>query len=177
METAHRLDPLSHVITLSLAAFYDGADRFADATPLYEQGLAQSPEAYYAWGALVGHHLALGKLDEAFTAFEKSRGWPNIDTMSARIARGLRDPAIRAATIDELARRENPVVAIPFFRWLRGDEATLKMLEAAAAGGRTTGSAMNTYLFLGPKLRATPRVLAILPRMHLAPQENGQVKP
>ncbi|HTO72651.1 MAG TPA: protein kinase, partial [Gemmatimonadales bacterium] len=98
METAHRLDPLSHVITLSLACFYDGADRFADATPLYEQGLAQSPEAYYAWAAMVGHQLALGKVDEAITAFERSRGWPHVDTASAGIARGLRAPATRAAT-------------------------------------------------------------------------------
>lgn len=29
MEVAHRLDPLSHVITLSLAIAYDGSDRFA----------------------------------------------------------------------------------------------------------------------------------------------------
>jgi len=177
METAHRLDPLSHVITLSLAVFYDGADRFADATPLYDQGLAQSPEAYYAWAAMVGHQLALGKVDEAISDFEKSRGWPHTDTTATRIMRGLRDPATRAATIDELARAENPVSAIPFFRWLRGDEATLKMLEAAAAAGRTTGSAMNTYIFLGPKLRANPRVLAILPRMGLPPQQSGPVKP
>ncbi len=172
MEIAHRLDPLSHVITLSLAVFYDGADRFAEATPLYQQGLAQSPEAYYAWAAMVGHHLALSKVDEAITAFEKSRGWPHIDTTAARIARGLRDPAARAATIDALARAENPVLAIPFFRWLRGDEATLKMLEAAAAAGHSTGSAMNMYIMLGPKLRANPRLLALLPRMGLPLQAS-----
>ena len=177
METAHRLDPLSHVITLSLAVFYDGADRFAEATPLYEQGLAQSPEAYYAWAGMVGHLLALGKTDEAITALEKSRGWPHVDSTSNRIVRDLRDPATRASTIDALGRAENPVSAIPFFRWLRGDEATLRMLEAAAAAGHTTGSAMNTYIFLGPKLRANPRLLAVLPRMGLPPQERGPVKP
>ena len=177
METAHRLDPLSHVITLSLAAFYDGADRFTDATPLYEQGLAQSPEAYYAWAGMAAHQLALGKVDEAITAYERSRGWPHIDSTSNRIVRGLRDPATRAATIDALGRAENPVSAIPFFRWLRGDEATLRMLEAAAAAGHSTGSAMNMYIMLGPKLRANPRLLALLPRMGLPPQESGPVKP
>jgi hypothetical protein len=160
-----------------LAAFYDGADRFADATPLYEQGLAQSPEAYYAWAAMAAHQLALGKVDEAITAFEKSRGWPHIDSTSSRIVRGLRDPATRAATIDALGRAENPVPAIPFFRWLRGDEATLRMLEAAAAAGHSTGSAMNMYIMLGPKLRANPRLLAFLPRMGLPSQERGPVKP
>jgi tetratricopeptide (TPR) repeat protein len=177
METAHRLDPLSHVITLSLAVFYDGADRFAEATPLYQQGLAQSPEAYYAWAAMAAHQLALGNVDDAITAFEKSRGWPHIDTASARIVRGLRDPATRAATIDAMGHAENPVAAIAFFRWLRGDDATLRMLEAAAAAGRTTGSAMNMYFSLGPKLRADPRVLAILPRMGLPPQQKGPAKP
>jgi serine/threonine-protein kinase len=177
METAHRLDPLSHVITLSLAAFYDGADRFTDATSLYDQGLAQSPEAYYAWSAMVGHRLALGKVEEAITAFERSRGWPHVDTTSSRITRGLRDPATRAATIDAMARAGNPVLAIPFFRWLRGDDATLRMLEAEAAAGRTTGSAMNMYIMLGPKLRANPRLLAVLSRMGLPPQEKGPVQP
>jgi tetratricopeptide (TPR) repeat protein len=179
METAHRLDPLSHVITLSLAIFYDGADRFADATPLYQQGLAQSPEAYYAWATMVGHHLALGQVDEAITAFEKSRGrgWPNIDSTVPRLVRGLRDPATRAATIDAIGRGEHPMMAIPYFRWLRGDDATLSMLEAAAAAGRTTGSAMGMYIMLGPKLRANPRLLAVLPRMGLPAQERAPVKP
>ncbi len=177
METAHRLDPLSHVITLSLAVFYDGADRFADATPLYEQGLAQSPEAYYAWAGMTAHQLALGKVDEAITAYEKSRGWPHVDTTAARIARGLRDPAIRAATIDALGRAENPVLAIPFFRWLRGDDATLRMLESAAAAGHTSGGALNMYIMLGPKLRADPRFLAILPRLGLPAQEKEAARP
>jgi TolB-like protein len=177
MEIAHRLDPLSHVITLSLALFYDGADRFADATPLYEQGLAQSPEAYYAWAGMVAHQLALGKLDEAITAADKYRGWPHIDTAWTLTIRGLRDPATRDTTIDALGRADNPLLAIPFFRWLRGDDATLRMLEAAAAAGRTTGSALNMYIMLGPKLRATPRLLAILPRMGLPPQEKGPVRP
>jgi serine/threonine-protein kinase len=177
METAHRLDPLSHVITLSLAVFYDGADRFADATPLYVQGLAQSPEAYYAWAAMVAHQLALGKVDEAITAFEKSRGWPHIDSSSTRIAQGLREPATRNATIDALGREAHPLFAIPFYRWLRGDEATLKMLEGAAAAGRRPGSAMNTYFMLGPKLRVDPRFLAIMPRIGLPPQERGPAKP
>jgi TolB-like protein len=177
METAHRLDPLSHVITLSLAVFYDGADRFSDATPLYEQGLAQSPEAYYAWAGMVGHELALGKVDEAITAFEKSRGWPHVDSASSRLVRGLRDPATRAATLDAMGREANPVFAISFYRWLRGDEATLKMLETAAAAGHSAGSAMNMYTMLGPKLRANPRLLALLPRMGLPLQERGPVTP
>ncbi len=178
METAHRLDPLSHVITLSLAAAYDGADRFAKATPLYDQGLAQSPEAYYAWAGKVGHELALGQVDEAITAFEKSFGWPSIDTTASRLVRGLRNPSTRAATIDAMARAPNPVFAVPFFRWLRGDDATLAMLEAVVASGRGGGSsALTMYIMLGPKLRSNPRFLALLPRLGFPPQGNGPVKP
>jgi len=177
MEEAHRLDPLSHVITLSLAIMYDGADRFAAATPLYAQGLAQSPEAYYAWGAMVGHQLALGKVDEAITAFEKSRGWPQTDSSVAGIARGLRDPATRSATIDALGRGQNVAVSTPFFRWLRGDDATLRMLEAAVATGRPVVGTLFLRYFLGPKLRSDPRFTALLPRLGLPPQEKVPVRP
>ena len=50
---------------------YDGADRFADATPLYAQGLAQSPEAWYAWGGKIGHELALGHVEQAVFAYRR----------------------------------------------------------------------------------------------------------
>jgi serine/threonine-protein kinase len=178
MEIAHRLDPLSHVLTLVLAALYDGADRVADATPLYQQGLAQSPEAYYGWAFMVGHELALGHLDEALTAFEKSRGWAGLGMTSTRIVRQLRDPASRAAAVDAMARAENPVPAVAFFRWLRGDDATLSMLERVVASGRDGGGrAMYMYAFLGPKLRADPRFLALLPRLGFPPQGNPAAKP
>ncbi len=88
MEIAHRLDPLSHVITLSLAIAYDGADRFAEATPLYDQVLAQSPEAWYAWTTFVGHELALGKIDAAIDAMRTSSGSRADTAPLMRAARG-----------------------------------------------------------------------------------------
>ncbi len=178
METAHRLDPLSHVITLSLAFAYDGADRFAEATPLYQQGLAQSPEAYYAWITLVGHELALGRMSEAIAALGKS--FPVLALDSARVVRlerGLTDPATRAATIDELASLDDPILAIPFFRWLRGDEATLAMLESSFTAGHSLHGSALSFAQLGPKLRANPRFLALIPSLGFPPQGSGPVTP
>ncbi|HEY7027011.1 MAG TPA: protein kinase [Gemmatimonadales bacterium] len=178
METAHRLDPLSHVITLSLAAAYDGADRFAEATPLYDQGLAQSPEAYYAWAARVGHELALGRMTEAITALRKSFGGRAADSgRAARLERGLTDPATRAATVDELGRGADPNLAIPFFRWLRGDDATLTMLESSVAAGHSPGTALFPYVLVGPKLRANPRLQALAQRLGWPPVQRPSGTP
>jgi eukaryotic-like serine/threonine-protein kinase len=165
METAHRLDPLSHVITLSLAVAYDGADRFDEATPLYAQGLAQSPEAWYAWKLRIGHELALGHIDAAAVAlrrFQMSQGDDSAN--AARVERGVRNAATRGATIDELEHWRDVTPAIAFTRWFRGDEATIALLEriATRADRPTTTLFMNPVL--GPRLRANPRVQALAPK-------------
>ena len=171
METAHRLDPLSHVITLSLALAYDGAERFAEATPLYAQGLAQSPEAWYAWMGRVGHELALGHMDEAAAAYRRWLvGEGGVDSAAAaQIERRLRDPATRAAMVEELrqngttatapaAASTDAHAAIAYVRWLRGEEATVALLREIASSGRGPDSTLMLYGFLGPRLRADPRV-------------------
>ena len=202
METAHRLDPLSHVITLSLAFLYDGAERFAEASPLYAQGLAQSPEAWYAWMGCVGHELALGHLDEAAAAYRRwlvgEAGLPG--AAAAEIERRLRDPAARAAMVEEL--RQNALgpaksragapraaagassvlrddgdahAAIAYTRWLRGEEATVALLQDLAAAGRGPGSTLILYSFLGSRLRANPRVQALAPRFGGPPLVSSEV--
>ena len=166
METAHRLDPLSHVITLSLALAYDGADRFAEATPLYAQGLAQSPEAWYAWTGLIGHELALGHITEAAAAMRRAVGWRLTadSATAARLERGLLDPATREATVDELARtKRGSVIALAFARWLRGDEATIAMLGKMVVEDRGPTGTLILYTFLGPRLRANPKVQRLAP--------------
>jgi tetratricopeptide (TPR) repeat protein len=174
METAHRLDPLSHVITLSLAFVYDGADRFAEATPLYAQGLAQSPEAWYAWMGCVGHELALGHMVEAAAAYRRwAVGDAGLQTAAAaEIERRLRDPATRTAMIEELRKDAAPsthyegtaLAAIAYVRWLRGAEATVALLQELASSGRGPDSTLILYAFLGPRLRADPRVQALAPK-------------
>ena len=170
MEIAHRLDPLSHVITLSVAIGYDGADRFAEATPFYEQGLAQSPEAWYAWSALIGHELALGHLDQAMAAMAKVRTALGDDSASvARVERGLRDPGRRVATINGLAVAGRANEAILFARWMLGEEATLAVLDTLARRGRSVATTLVFYNALGPKLRGLPRVQALGPRFGWPP--------
>ena len=183
MEIAHRLDPLSHVITLSLAMAYDGADRFAEATPLYAQGLGQSPEAWYAWLGRVGHELALGHPDEAAAAYRRwLTGEAGVDANAAAdVERRLRDPATRDAMVDELLRNAmgrapGPVATgassvvredgdlhatVAYVRRLRGEEAAVKLLQEYAAAGHGLGSTLILYGFLGPRLRADPRVQAL----------------
>ena len=166
MEAAHRLDPLSHVITLSLAMLYDGADRFAEATPLYAQGLAQSPEAWYGWAGKVGHELALGHLDEAAAAYHRWMVGMGEDSATAsRLERGLRDPATRDSAIDELVRARDVHAAIAFTRWLRGDDATVALLERIASSGRGPTSTLILYTILGPRLRANPRIQALATKL------------
>ena len=166
METAHQLDPLSHVITLSLAIAYDGADRFAEASPLYAQGLAQSPEAWYAWETLIGHELALGRLEPALAALRTLARGMHVDSATVgRLERGLRDPATRGTAEDDLARRIAPVPAIAFARWFEGEEAAFARMERVPTNNDGPNNPLGLYTALGPKLRANPRV-RVLARTH-----------
>jgi len=175
MEIAHRLDPLSHVITLSLAIAYDGADRFAEATPLYDQGLAQSPEAWYAWTAFVGHELALGKIDAAIDAMRTSSGSSADTAALMRAVRGLQNPVTRQPTIDDMAASADLDIrqlAIPFVRWLRGDSATLEMLDEALPRWRMGGRSGTVLSFLGPRLRASATFRAMAARAGYTPLDS-----
>ena len=178
METAHRLDPLSHVITISLAACYDGLDRFAEATPLYAQGLAQSPEAWYGWAALASHHLALGHVDSAATAVRRYvTGFTGDSAGAARMERGLRDPATRDATVAAMAKTEDLAAAVAFTRWLHGDEAVVALLARLDGFGRGPTPGLGMIGALGPKLRADPRVRATLVRLGAPAAAWGAAKP
>jgi len=173
MEIAHQLDPLSHVITLSLASLYDGADRFAEATPLYAQGLAQSPEAWYAWMGRVGHELALGHVDSAAASFRRVLRSEGVDSATAAATeRGLVDPATRDATVDALIRGDDLQghhAAVAFARWTRDEAAVYRVLERMAGQGTGSTPIIIAYALLGPKLRADPRVQALMAKVGAPP--------
>ena len=167
MEIAHRLDPLSHVITLSLAGSYDAVERFSDATPLYAQGFAQSPEAWYAWGMKVGHELALGHLDQAVIAYRRWLvGMGDDTTHVLNLERELANPATRTAAIQKMVDRNDMHSAVAFTRWLVGDDAALALLERKPSAGRGPTPRSLLYVILGKRLRATARYRAVLPKLN-----------
>ncbi|MEP7002739.1 MAG: protein kinase, partial [bacterium] len=166
MEAAHRLDPLSHVITLSLAILYDGVDRFADATPLYAQGFGQSPEAWYGWGVKVGHELALGHVGQAVVAYRRWLvGMHDDTTLALNLERELQDPATRGVAIQKMVARHDMHSAVAFARWLSGDDAAIALLERTPSAGRGPTPDGLLYVILGPRLRANPRIRALGPKL------------
>jgi hypothetical protein len=166
MEAAHRLDPLSHVITLSLAATYDCVGRFADATPLYQQGLAQSPSAWYGWGLDINHELALGHVDRAVFAYRRWLVGMGDDTARVvNLEREIRDPATRGAAIQKMVDRNDMHTAVAFARWLSGDDSAIAVLERKPYYGRGPTPSALMSVILGPRLRANPRMIALIPKL------------
>jgi len=162
METAHKLDPLAHVITLSLAIAYDGAERFADASPLYAQGLAQQPQAWYAWRFRFWHELALKRYDEAAAALLMALEDPASDSYEelARLAPRWINPGTRAAATDSLIATGPVFAALALARWTRSDSVAVAVMERAVRDPRQVDarSSFAMYALLGPRLRADPRL-------------------
>ncbi len=182
MEMAHRLDPLSHVITLSLAVGYDAMDRFAEATPLYAQGLAQSPEAWYGWVMKFAHDLALRRVDDAAVSLRnglKGFGFtvvtPEERSKMIRLADLWATPATREKATDDIIRTGEPFQALALARWQRGDDAVIETLEAMVRDnrGKDRFQSSSFYAILGPRLRADPRLPALARQLGLPPPQSA----
>jgi TolB-like protein len=170
MEAAHRLDPLSHVITLSLAASYDAVDRFADATPLYAEGLAQSPEAWYGWGLNINHELALGHVDRAVLAYKRWLvGMGDDTTRVVNLERELQDPTTRGTAIQKMVARNDMHTAVAFARWLSGDDSAIAVFERNPSFGRGPTPNLLMGVIFGPRLRANGRIGALEQKMRQRP--------
>lgn len=166
MEEAHRLDPLAHVITLSLAVAYDGADRFRDAEPLYQRGLEQSPEAWYAWRFRVAHLLARGLRDAAGRSLARSlrdefhpshAAWASVNEV-------WDDPEALDARIDELTGQWEWDIGLILVRWLRGEDQVLGYLQRLRAAGTVIPRNVRwvVYAMVGPRLQEDLEVNAEL---------------
>ena len=173
MEIAHQIDPLSHVITLSLAMDYDAFDRFAEATPLYAQGFAQSPDAWYAWGGKIGHEMALGNVSQAVFAYKRWLIGAGADTLrAATLEQDLKDSTKRVGAIERMVKTRDMIPAIAFTRWLIGEEAVIALLQRHTTLGRGPTPLLIMYGMLGPKLRADPRFRALIPKLGGVPFEQ-----
>ncbi|CAN5636818.1 hypothetical protein BH23GEM3_BH23GEM3_02750 [soil metagenome] len=162
MEMARRLDPLAHVITISLAGAYDGRDRFADASPLYATGLAQSPQAWYGWRARFGHELALGNMDAAAAALLKAAEDPTASKgeVLRRLAPLWSDSATRGRATDELIASGPIFAAIPLARWLRNDSVVIDVFERYSRdpGYHDYDEPWFMYALLGPRMANDARL-------------------
>ena len=164
MEIARRLDPLSHVIVLSLASAYDADGRFADATPLYQQGFELAPDAWWSMILFCSHQLQTIGRDAAGPCYRRLRLATGSDSAKARdTERGLQDPARRDSAIDAIPRDENLLEVIPLLRAWRGDDAVLARLRAAAAQPiRNDFNKSMLVEMLSPASRKDPRVRALM---------------
>ena len=180
MEAAHRLDPLAHVITLSLAIAYDGADRFGDASALYAQGLAQQPQSWYGWRLRFSHDLALKRPEDAAAALLMTLKDPATDKYDVveRFAPKWSDPATRDAATDSLIAIGPVIAAIPLARWMRSDREVIAVLERAARDPEQfdASSAWGMYALLGPRLRADPRLQPTFRALKFPETRRGNTK-
>ncbi len=162
VEVAHRLDPLAHAITLSLATAYASQDRHADASALYAQGLAQQPQAWYAWKTRFGHDLALGHTDDAVVALQqvlRDRATDKHDVLE-RFAPLWASPSTREMATDSLIAMGPAFAAVPLARYLRSDSVVVAVVDRVARDPEQI-EARNTWTIfsnLGPRLREDPRL-------------------
>ncbi|MBA2670829.1 MAG: hypothetical protein H0U67_10695 [Gemmatimonadetes bacterium] len=164
MEIAYRLDPLSHVIVLSLAAGYDAVGRYPEAAPLYAQGFDLAPDAWWSVILFCNHVLVTNGLDAATPCYRRSALATGSDTARANdLERALRDPARRDSAIDAMARHGNPLDAVPLLKVLRGDDAVIAHLRAMAARPeRVDFHRCILAVMLGVRLRSDSRVRGLL---------------
>jgi serine/threonine-protein kinase len=167
MERAKDLDPLSLVIVVSLAAAYDGAERWREAEAMYDQvrALASDHPLTLLFG--FGHDLMHGHTEQAASDYRRIAVATGTDSISAAdMERRLRDPALRKAAVRRIAATANPLLGVVLLRAFDGDDATIAYLAGLVSSPRR--EVMNKeilYCFLGPRLRADPRMQAVLIRL------------
>ena len=167
MERAKDLDPLSLVIVVSLAAAYDGAERWSEAAAMYDQVRALAPDHPLTLLLGFGHDLMQGHTEQAASEYRRFAVATGADSIGAAdMERRLRDPALRTAAVGRIAATANPLLGVVLLRAFDGDGATIAYLAGLVNSPRR--EVMNKeilYGFLGPRLRADPRMQAVLIRL------------
>lgn len=166
MERAKQLDPLSVIIVASLGFAYDGAERPGEAEAQFDQARAIAPDHPLTLCFGFIHELLSGDYAQAAADY---RGYAvaigEDSARAARIEHGIRDPARRTEALREAAGTwVNFAVAIQ--RVLEGESAMLPYLEKLVDDPRRKEMySPSMHSILGPRLRADPRIRAVLVRM------------
>lgn len=167
MERAKDLDPLSLVIVVSLAATYDGAERWREAEAMYDQVRALAPDHPLTLLFGFGHDLMHGHTEQAASDYRRLMVATGADSIGAAdMERRLRDPALRKAAVRRIEETAHPLLGVVLLRAFDGDDATIAYLAGLVSSPRR--EVMNKeilYGFLGPRLRADPRMQAVLIRL------------
>ena len=162
MERAKALDPLSMVITVSLAAAYDGAERWEEASALYEQARALAPNHSLVGAFGFSHDLLRGDSDAAAAHFPAAAQMVGLDSTAAgAIAQRLRDPSRRTAALRQIAGL-HPIFGMVIARILDGDDGTIAYLTGLSATQRAQLNSAVLACFIGSHLRADPRMQDVL---------------
>jgi len=164
MEQAKQLDPLSMIITLSLAAAYDGAERWEDASASYEQARALAPDHRLVAAFGFWHDLLSGNPEAAATHFrvETAMALGSDSADAHALVQDLHAPSRRAAALRWIARHGHPGAAMVITRVLDGDDAAIAYLDGLSEEQRATINAAILACFIGPRLRADPRMQDVL---------------
>jgi len=166
MERAKQLDPLSVIIVTSLGFAYDGAERWGEAEAQFDQARAIAPDHHLTLSFGFIHELLSGDYAQAAADY---RGYLVVigrdSSHAALMERRIRDPALRAEALRE-ASGVWVNFAIAIHRVLDGEGAMLPFLEKQVDDPHRKdmyGPLMHSTL--GPRLRADPRIRAVLVRM------------
>jgi len=171
MERAQALDPLSMIIAVSLAAAYDGAERWADASAMYDRTRALAPDHLLVTTFGFWHDLLRGDLEAAATHYPAfHRAVTPESTDAGEIARQLRDPRRRDAALQSIARYGDPITRMVITRIVGGDDATIAFMRGLPASERRRMNPAIVACFLGPRLRANPEMWAVLETFGFPPR-------
>ena len=167
MSRARDLDPMSTVILVSLAAIYDGAERWSEADALHAQLATIDPDHPLVVGYRFWHDLLSGATDRWAGDYRHAASLGQVDTATGEsIARQLADPTRRTAGLRELARTADPYTRLAVARLLGGDTAAIAWANALQGSpDRARVNAAGVTALLSPRLRADPRMQAALRRL------------
>ena len=159
------------IIIVSLGFAYDGAERPAEAEAQFDQARAVAPDHKLTLAFGFIHELLSGDYTPAAADYRRYLVATGGDSAHAALMeRRIRDPALRTEALREAASTwVNFAVAI--HRVLGGEGAVLAYLEKLVDDPRRKkmyGPGMHSIL--GPRLRADPRIRAVLVRMGYPPR-------